>query len=146
VLIEAMTYRVGHHSTSDDYTRYRANTEVNVWTSQGKNPINRSLLPFITPFWYLCDADFISSRLFFHLKSKGWITDEERARMSDECKKVVMSALKSAEGTKKPHLDHTFTDVYDQLPKHLQQQQKELHEHLQKYGKFYNLNEYSDKL
>ena len=30
VLIEAMTYRVGHHSTSDDSTRYRATDEIEV--------------------------------------------------------------------------------------------------------------------
>ena len=30
VLIEAMTYRVGHHSTSDDSTRYRGTDEIKV--------------------------------------------------------------------------------------------------------------------
>lgn len=39
-LIEAMTYRVGHHSTSDDYTRYRSPDAVSTWV-QGKNPITR---------------------------------------------------------------------------------------------------------
>lgn len=28
VLMEAMTYRLGHHSTSDDWTRYRTSDEV----------------------------------------------------------------------------------------------------------------------
>lgn len=28
VLMEAMTYRLGHHSTSDDWSRYRSPTEV----------------------------------------------------------------------------------------------------------------------
>lgn len=28
VLLEAMTYRLGHHSTSDDSSRYRSSTEV----------------------------------------------------------------------------------------------------------------------
>ena len=31
VLIEAMTYRVGHHSTSDDSTRYRGSDEIASW-------------------------------------------------------------------------------------------------------------------
>lgn len=35
VLIEAMTYRVGHHSTSDDSTRYRSISEIKHW--QGNN-------------------------------------------------------------------------------------------------------------
>ena len=31
VLIESMTYRVGHHSTSDDSSAYRSLQEVNYW-------------------------------------------------------------------------------------------------------------------
>lgn len=31
VLIEAMTYRLGHHSTSDDSTAYRSVDEMNSW-------------------------------------------------------------------------------------------------------------------
>lgn len=34
VLIEAMTYRGGHHSTSDDSTRYRETSEIDMWLSQ----------------------------------------------------------------------------------------------------------------
>ena len=36
VLVEAMTYRVGHHSTSDDSSKYRAAEEVKEWTIVGK--------------------------------------------------------------------------------------------------------------
>lgn len=31
VLIEAMTYRLGHHSTSDDSTAYRSVDEISSW-------------------------------------------------------------------------------------------------------------------
>jgi len=31
VFIEAMSYRRGHHSTSDDSTRYRSLSEINEW-------------------------------------------------------------------------------------------------------------------
>jgi len=31
ILIEAITYRVGHHSTSDDSTRYRESSEIERW-------------------------------------------------------------------------------------------------------------------
>ena len=31
ILIEAMTYRIGHHSTSDDSSKYRSAEEVNTW-------------------------------------------------------------------------------------------------------------------
>jgi pyruvate dehydrogenase E1 component alpha subunit len=38
-LIEAMTYRMGPHTTSDDPTRYRSETELERW--RGKDPIPR---------------------------------------------------------------------------------------------------------
>ena len=40
VLIEAMTYRLGHHSTSDDSTAYRSTEEMSSW-EKGDNPIVR---------------------------------------------------------------------------------------------------------
>jgi 2-oxoisovalerate dehydrogenase E1 component alpha subunit len=39
VLIEALTYRIGHHSTSDDSSAYRSKDEVKSWGVDG--PINR---------------------------------------------------------------------------------------------------------
>jgi 2-oxoisovalerate dehydrogenase E1 component alpha subunit len=36
VLVEAMTYRVGHHSTSDDSSKYRAVEEVQEWNVVGE--------------------------------------------------------------------------------------------------------------
>ena len=40
VLVEALTYRVGHHSTSDDSSAYRSKDEVEQWRSKD-NPIGR---------------------------------------------------------------------------------------------------------
>ena len=40
VMIEAMSYRQGHHSTSDDSTRYRAISEIKAWQSTSC-PISR---------------------------------------------------------------------------------------------------------
>lgn len=40
VLIEAMTYRLGHHSTSDDSTAYRSVDEINSW-EKDDNPLTR---------------------------------------------------------------------------------------------------------
>lgn len=37
---QALTYRVGHHSTSDDSTKYRPVDEVKHW-EMGQNPVNR---------------------------------------------------------------------------------------------------------
>lgn len=80
------------------------------------------------------------------MKSKGWIDEAEKARIQEECKKVVVGAMKQAEAEKKPHIDHLFTDVYDTLPKHLQEQKQELAEHLKKYGQYYGLDQFSDQL
>lgn len=35
ILVEAMTYRVGHHSTSDDSSKYRPLEEVQEWNVVG---------------------------------------------------------------------------------------------------------------
>ena len=43
VLVELMTYRGGHHSTSDDSSRYRKAEEIRHW-SESNNPINRCRL------------------------------------------------------------------------------------------------------
>ena len=40
VMVEAMSYRQGHHSTSDDSTRYREISEIKRWRDE-KCPINR---------------------------------------------------------------------------------------------------------
>ena len=40
VLIEAMTYRVGHHTTSDDSTKYRTDNEVS-WWKENNCPVKR---------------------------------------------------------------------------------------------------------
>ena len=42
VLMEAMTYRLGHHSTSDDWTRYRTSDEVRVRANPSPNPKARA--------------------------------------------------------------------------------------------------------
>lgn len=37
VLMEAMTYRLGHHSTSDDWSRYRSTNEVCMYCTVPQN-------------------------------------------------------------------------------------------------------------
>eukprot|EP01127_Copromyxa_protea_P011771 TRINITY_DN2986_c0_g1_i1.p1 TRINITY_DN2986_c0_g1~~TRINITY_DN2986_c0_g1_i1.p1 ORF type:complete len:440 (+),score=116.31 TRINITY_DN2986_c0_g1_i1:174-1322(+) len=124
VLIEAMTYRVGHHSTSDDYTRYREQSEVAPWLNEN-NPI---------------------SRLAQWLVAKGWWDEEQNNLHKEDCMKQVLQAKAKAEREAKPHIDHLFTDVYDTIPQHLVEQRAHLYEHLKKYGDKYPLKQYSDKL
>lgn len=39
-LWQAITYRVGHHSTSDDSTKYRPVNEIESWKVE-RDPVNR---------------------------------------------------------------------------------------------------------
>jgi TPP-dependent pyruvate/acetoin dehydrogenase alpha subunit len=51
----------------------------------------------------------------------------------------VRDALKVGIEAKKPHIDELFKDVYDFIPKNLQEQRGELKAHLRTYGKEYEL-------
>lgn len=49
VLLEAMSYRQGHHSTSDDSTRYREVAEIKRWKAES-DPIDRLKKHLIVSF------------------------------------------------------------------------------------------------
>ena len=115
VLIEAMTYRQGHHSTSDDSLRYRSAKEVQSFGEHG-DPIDR-----IQQF----------------LERHGHMTAKDFASIEEREKLAVIEAMREAERKPKPSLKELFTDVYQEMPKSLQDQQSQLHEHLQKYAKHY---------
>eukprot|EP00013_Stygamoeba_regulata_P023261 CAMPEP_0177655228 /NCGR_PEP_ID=MMETSP0447-20121125/14833_1 /TAXON_ID=0 /ORGANISM="Stygamoeba regulata, Strain BSH-02190019" /LENGTH=438 /DNA_ID=CAMNT_0019159089 /DNA_START=33 /DNA_END=1349 /DNA_ORIENTATION=- len=111
-LIEAMTYRVGHHSTSDDSTRYRSMEEIEAW-KENNNPI---------------------TRLARYLEKKGWFHSEaEDAEMRKSMRKKVVQALRLAEKKPFPAVEHLFSDVYDVLPSHLQEQKNSLDKHLARH-------------
>lgn len=111
VCIEAMTYRVGHHSTSDDASRYRPQTEVDEWRTK-YNPI---------------------TRLYSYLVGKGWWSPEQDAALRKRARADVLDALKRAEQEKKPPISELFNDVYDTLTPQLLAQKHQLEEHLAKY-------------
>lgn len=56
----------------------------------------------------------------------------------------MRDALKHGIEAKKPPIDELFNDVYDFIPNNLQEQRRELKEHLQKYGKEYELDQFKD--
>mmetsp|Transcript_45129 Transcript_45129/g.116744 ORF Transcript_45129/g.116744 Transcript_45129/m.116744 type:complete len:425 (-) Transcript_45129:207-1481(-) len=122
VLIEAMTYRGGHHSTSDDSTAYRTEDEIKEWTAELENPIGRF-------------------RAF--LRQKGWFDEEADKTKATALKKEIRSTLGASERAKKPAVSELFTDVYDKKTWILEEQEKELHAHLEKYGSNYGLEKFS---
>lgn len=115
VLIEAMTYRRGHHSTSDDSTRYRSVDEIKHWQ----------------------EKDDPMTRFRLHLESKGWWNAEMEQQLREEARAAVLQSLEVAEGKEKPPVTELFTDVYDDKPPHLLRQEAELHEHIAKYSDVY---------
>lgn len=120
VVIEAMTYRGGHHSTSDDSTRYRGGDEISYW-SENENPITRFRLL---------------------LEKQGLWDSHQESTLRKEVRTKVLSAMNEAERTKKPAASQMFSDVYADLPPHLQEQTEQLAAHLKKYAEFYNLDEF----
>jgi 2-oxoisovalerate dehydrogenase E1 component alpha subunit len=90
VLVEAMTYRVSHHSTSDDSFAYRGRQEVENW-KKIDNPITRF-------------------RLF--MESRGWWNENDEEELKTRLKNDVITTLKRAETLKQSDLRDLFTDVY----------------------------------
>ncbi|XP_059988440.1 2-oxoisovalerate dehydrogenase subunit alpha, mitochondrial isoform X3 [Lagenorhynchus albirostris] len=119
-LIEAMTYRIGHHSTSDDSSAYRSVDEVNYWDKQD-HPI---------------------SRLRHYLQSCGWWDDEQEKAWRKQSRKKVMEAFEQAERKLKPSPSLLFSDVYQEMPTQLRKQQESLARHLQAYGEHYPLDHF----
>ena len=111
VLIEAMTYRQGHHSTSDDSTRYREVDEIKQWK----------------------ETDDPQARLRGYMDEKGWWSDKQEEEMLKTEREAVLKALNEAETKPTAEMDELFTDVYDEKPQQLIDQERELHEHIQKY-------------
>ncbi|XP_022708717.1 2-oxoisovalerate dehydrogenase subunit alpha, mitochondrial-like isoform X2 [Varroa jacobsoni] len=122
VLIEAMTYRLGHHSTSDDSTIYRNLAEVKIWEEQA-----HPLLRFRK-----------------YLTAKGLWSDEKETEFRESIKKEILTNFQEGERVKKPSVDFMFTDVYEEIPAHLQVQRDELREHLKEYGKYYPVEQFQD--
>lgn len=121
VLIEAMTYRVGHHSTSDDSSAYRSKKEVEDW-KRHDNPMVRMRK------W---------------LESKGWWDESKETAHKSTQRTAVLKAFAAAEKRKKPQVSEMFNDVYDKLTPNLLEQKKELEELIKKYPEHYDTSNYA---
>lgn len=115
ILIEALTYRVGHHSTSDDSTKYRPIDEIEHWKT-ARNPI---------------------ARFRKWVEGNGWWSEEEESELRGNIRKQLMRAIQVAEKTEKPPLTDLFSDVYDKQPLNLHEQERSLRETIKKYPQDY---------
>ncbi|CAG9132579.1 unnamed protein product [Plutella xylostella] len=120
VLVEAMNYRVGHHSTSDDSTAYRSVEEIEKWTKD-ESPIQK---------------------LKLYLERKGLWSDEEDKAWLKESRDNVVKTMQDAEKKQKPHWKEMLEEVYHDMPPRLQKQMQQMEQHLKKYKEHYPLNQY----
>ncbi|KAL4854263.1 2-oxoisovalerate dehydrogenase subunit alpha 2 [Chlorella vulgaris] len=107
VLVEAMSYRSGHHSTSDDSSRYRAAEEMRQW--RARDPV---------------------ARFQRWLVDQGWWSDAQDTSARQEARRDVIKALETAQKAPKPPLSAMFEDVYARMPWHLEKQQAEVFAHV----------------
>jgi len=115
ILIEALTYRVGHHSTSDDSGKYRKGDEMHHWKTV-RDPVLRFQR------W---------------LEGQGWWDAEEEQKLRAEARKQVIAAMQDAGPRKKPALSNLFTDVYDTVPSNLRMQEEQLRESVARHPRDY---------
>jgi len=102
-LIEAITYRMGGHSTSDDPKAYRAADALLPWAD--RDPLERV-------------RDYLNRR-------NAW-NDEAQRALVEEVDRRFRDAVSIAEGTPPPPLESMFEDVYETTPWHLAEQRAQL--------------------
>lgn len=120
VLIEAMTYRVSHHSTSDDSFAYRARVEVEDWKRRD-NPL---------------------TRLRKWMEAKGCWDDAKEKEAREGLRRELLKAFSEAEREKKPPMRAMFEDMYEDMTDDLKSQMKQLKEVLDKYPDEYDVREF----
>jgi pyruvate dehydrogenase E1 component alpha subunit len=102
-LIEAVTYRQGAHSTSDDPRAYRRDEEVEEW--KRRDPLLRFRA--------------------FLIDQEAWDEDQDE-RLEKSIRDEIQSALKQAERLAPPEIESLFEDVFDTVPWHLEEQRDSL--------------------
>ena len=103
IMIEAVTYRLGQHTTSDDPTLYRSNEEVEKWKK--KDPVKRMQL-------YMKDNNL-------------WNQDYEN-EIQSAIKEKVDNAVKEAEAFPKQKPEEFFDYVFKEKTQNLKEQQEYL--------------------
>jgi 2-oxoisovalerate dehydrogenase E1 component alpha subunit len=114
VLIESIAYRLAAHSSSDDPSGYRSKDE-----EEG--------------FRQNCPI----ARFKAYLLKQGWLDEAEDEKAKEETRQQVLDALKVSEKVEMPELEQLVTDVYEQVPLHLQEQYEQLKQHITKYPEAY---------
>lgn len=101
--IEALTYRMGGHSTSDDPDRYRGDDQLRPW--QARDPLER---------------------VRQYLERQGAWDQQRQTELEEQLDQTFRRAVAVSEATPPPSLESMFDDVYAQLPWHLKEQRDQL--------------------
>ena len=107
-LIEAVTYRLGDHTTADDASRYRPEEELEEW--EGRDPI---------------------LRLRRYLVEQGLWDDDQETVLLEEAASWVDGQVKALEEMEPQAPEDIFTSMYAALPPHVVEQMQSLLEEVQ---------------
>lgn len=114
VLIEAMSYRLAAHSSSDDPSGYRSKKEEETWRS--KDPI---------------------ARMKAWMMAKQWWSEEEESAEQERLRSDILATMKRAEKQPPPPLESLIEDVYAEVTPALRRQLDELKAHIRRYPDAY---------
>jgi pyruvate dehydrogenase E1 component alpha subunit len=101
-LIEALTYRMGGHSTNDDPNAYRGSDALEAWAD--RDPL---------------------LRVRRHLEKSGEWSAEQQEELEQGLVERLRSAVSIAESTPRPRLESMFEDVYERPTWNLVEQRAE---------------------
>jgi pyruvate dehydrogenase E1 component, alpha subunit len=110
-MIEAVQYRFGAHTTADDPTVYRDDAEVERWKQRDPIP-----------------------RMETFLKSTGRLDDEGVESIENRIEERIAEAIDEAEAITDPEPEEIFADVYDGMPKRLEEQLEYLERLRERHG------------
>lgn len=102
-LIDAQVYRYGPHSSADDDSHYREQSEKDIWAK--RDPL---------------------TRLKTYLTKRSLWSDAQDAEARDKINASFADAIKSAEEAGKAPVEWMLEDVFEETPPHLVEQKEEL--------------------
>jgi pyruvate dehydrogenase E1 component alpha subunit len=109
-LIEAVTYRQGAHSSSDDPRAYRVDEEVQKFIQM--DPI---------------------VRFKRYLSERNLWDDAKDEQLQTEVKEEILAAVEQAEKFGPPDLDTMFEDVFAEMPENLREQRDYIADYLKRH-------------
>jgi pyruvate dehydrogenase E1 component alpha subunit len=102
-LLECVTYRLGAHSTSDDWKKYRPTEEVEEWRK--KDPL---------------------IRLKLYLENRSLWSESDEAKLRKQCESAIGEGISRAEKVPPPGVGTMFEDVFAKIPASLKEQREDL--------------------